>query len=104
MKHKPLSLEAPIGEIHSYQRWSTDEQEWGDSERRQNALAEAYCASMELPLPKKSYSDSGVSGKAGKNRKEGSALAQLLKIVKPNDLILIEDCDRWSREDPITSL
>ena len=106
MKSKSsLTLETPpIGEIHWSQRWSTDAQTWGDSERRQNALAEAWCKMMNLPPPKQSYSDSGLTGKDGRNRKDGSALAELLKIVKPNDLILVEDCDRWSREDPITSL
>ena len=59
---------------------------------------------MGYPEPKDVYSDSGVSSKAGKNRAEGSAFCELLNVVKPNDIIIIEDCDRWSREDPITSL
>ena len=103
-KYSVTDVAETIGDVYSYLRWSTSKQSWGDSERRQNALAEAWCKLKELPPPKEVYSDSGVSSKSGKNRAKGSAFAELLDIVQPSDLIIIEDVDRWGRQDPITSL
>lgn len=90
--------------VHSYIRFSSKPQEWGDSERRQDKAAQDYCDRNGLTLSKMSYADRGVSAKAGKNRADGSAFAELLTMVKPHDIILIEDNDRFSREDPITAL
>jgi len=88
---------------YSYIRFSTPEQEMGDSERRQLALAEGYCARNGLKLSQESFADKGVSAYRGKHREKG-ALGRLLKQLKPGDCVLVENIDRWSREDPLDSL
>jgi DNA invertase Pin-like site-specific DNA recombinase len=87
---------------YSYIRFSTPEQALGDSERRQLNEAEAYCKQHELKLVN-AFADRGVSAFHGKHRESG-ALGRLLKHVKPGDTILIEDTDRWSRENPLDAL
>jgi DNA invertase Pin-like site-specific DNA recombinase len=87
---------------YSYIRFSTPEQALGDSERRQLAEAEAYCKQHGLKLVN-AFADRGVSAFHGKHRESG-ALGRLLKHVKPGDTILIEDTDRWSRENPLDAL
>lgn len=93
-----------VGIAYSYVRFSSKVQEWGDSERRQEAAAKAYCERRGLQLSDLAYADRGVSAKAGRNRTNGSAFYELLQMVKPGDYILVEDNDRFSREDPITAL
>jgi DNA invertase Pin-like site-specific DNA recombinase len=88
---------------YSYIRFSTPEQEMGDSERRQLALAQSYCTKSGLCLSETAFADRGVSAFHGKHRENG-ALGRLLKHVQPGDVLLIEDCDRWSREDPLDAL
>ena len=88
---------------YSYVRFSTPEQEMGDSERRQIALAKSYCAKNGLRLSETAFADRGVSAFHGKHRENG-ALGRLLKHVQPGEVLLIEDCDRWSREDPLDAL
>ena len=88
---------------YSYVRFSTPEQEMGDSERRQIALAKSYCAKNGLQLSETAFADRGVSAFHGKHRENG-ALGRLLKHVQPGEVLLIEDCDRWSREDPLDAL
>jgi DNA invertase Pin-like site-specific DNA recombinase len=87
---------------YSYFRFSTPEQEMGDSERRQVALAKTYCERNGLNLID-TVGDKGVSAYHGKHRTSGS-LASLLKRIKPQDALIIEDCDRWSRESPLDAL
>ena len=87
----------------SYLRFSTPEQALGDSERRQIALAEAYCARNGLALSKEAVADRGRSAYHGAHRTAGN-LGALLKRLKPGQVLLIEDCDRWSREPVIDSL
>src|ERR1043166_6656135 len=89
--------------IYSYIRWSSDPQTWGDSERRQAKAAQDYCARLGVELSTRTFKDRGQSARRGKHR-EGGALAELLSIAKEGDKILIEDNDRFSREDPITAL
>lgn len=89
-------------QAYSYIRFSTPEQALGDSERRQLDEAEAYCKQHELKLVN-AFTDRGVSAFHGKHRESG-ALGRLLKHVKPGDTILIEDTDRWSRENPLDAL
>ena len=87
---------------YSYIRFSTPEQELGDSERRQLALAKAYCVQHGLTLAD-AVADKGVSGYHGRNHTNGE-LGKLLKQMKPGETLLIEDSDRWSRQDPIDAL
>ena len=89
--------------VYSYMRWSSEPQNWGDSERRQEQLAKDWCQRNGRKLADQTFTDRGVSGWHGDNRK-GRALGALLKLVKAGDTILIEDCDRWSRESPLDSL
>jgi DNA invertase Pin-like site-specific DNA recombinase len=86
----------------SYIRFSTPEQALGDSERRQLNAVQAYCDRQGLKLVD-TFADKGVSAFHGAHRENG-ALGRLLKHVKPGDVILIEDTDRWSREDPLDAL
>jgi len=97
--HAPNNMKT----AYSYVRFSTPEQEMGDSERRQIALAKSYCASNGLRLSETAFADRGVSAFHGKHRENG-ALGRLLKHVQPGEVLLIEDCDRWSREDPVDAL
>jgi DNA invertase Pin-like site-specific DNA recombinase len=91
------------GRAFSCMRWSSEPQSWGDSERRQSEAAKAWCERRGLSLVESTYADRGVSGWKGKNRQAG-ALGQLLKTAQSGDTILIEDCDRWSREEPLDAL
>lgn len=84
-------------------RWSSDPQTWGDSERRQNRLADDYCAREGLEIQEPAIAK-GVSGWKGQQRAEGSAFANLLTKVRTGDYILIESNHRFSREDAITAL
>ena len=88
--------------MYSYLRFSSPQQEWGDSERRQENLARDYCQKNGLILSDKSFADRGISGKSGANRR--GALGDLLKLLQPGDYLLIEDNDRLSREDPLTAM
>jgi DNA invertase Pin-like site-specific DNA recombinase len=97
------TTEGREAKVYVYERWSSAAQTDGDSDRRQNDLAVAWCARRDVALAG-CEKDGGVSGWKGKNRSEGSALSRLLKIVKPGDYLLIEDCDRLSRQDWLTSL
>src|SRR6185503_5082986 len=92
-----------IGRVFSYMRWSSEPQTWGDSERRQEAMAKDWCRRHGRALSDRAFADRGVSGWKGDNRKNG-ALGALLKAVRPGDTILVEDSDRWSRESPLDSL
>ena len=88
--------------VYSYLRFSSPQQEWGDSERRQENLAKDYCEKHGLILSDKSFADRGISAWRGANRR--GALGDLLKILKAGDCLLIEDNDRLSREDPLTAM
>ncbi len=44
----------------SYVRWSSDPQEWGDSERRQDKAATACAKKLDVPLVD-GYRDEGTS-------------------------------------------
>jgi DNA invertase Pin-like site-specific DNA recombinase len=89
--------------VYSYIRWSTERQNWGDSERRQEQLAKDWCDRKGLKLSGRSFADRGTSAWKGKNREAG-ALGDLIKIAKSGDVVLIEDNDRFSREDTITAM
>ena len=84
------------GRVFSYLRWSSEPQTWGDSERRQLAMAERWCEQRGLVLTDK-YRDSGVSAYHGRNR--SSQLGELLKEARRGDYVLVEDNDRLSRQN-----
>ena len=88
---------------YSYIRFSTPTQDLGDSERRQLALAKAWCDRNDYVLSDVCFADRGVSAYHGKHREKGR-LGDLLKRVKAGDVILIEDTTRWSREDPLDAM
>ena len=89
--------------VFSYARWSSDGQSDGDSSRRQDETARQWCVRQGLELTS-SEQDAGVSAWKGKNRREGSGLSRLLKVLKPGDYLLVEDIDRLSREDWLTAM
>jgi DNA invertase Pin-like site-specific DNA recombinase len=90
------------GRIFSYVRWSSDGQEFGDSERRQIQAAEAWCAHHGTKLSDERFVDAGVSAWKGANR--CANLGRLLKTVRAGDVLLVEDNDRLSRQDWFTAM
>jgi DNA invertase Pin-like site-specific DNA recombinase len=92
---------------YSYIRFSSAEQQKGDSLRRQVELSEDYARKHNLELDKElTFYDLGVSAFNGKNRDEG-ALRQFIEAVEtgkvaPHSWLLVESLDRISR-DNITS-
>ncbi len=91
---------------YSYIRFSTPDQAAGDSQRRQSQLAADYCNRHGLTLDTElSLNDFGVSGFRGANAKKGGALGAFLdaiedKVVLPGSLLLVENLDRLSRQNP----
>ena len=88
---------------YSYLRFSTPEQQRGDSFRRQANMATEYAQRHGLELDDKSYADLGVSAWRGKNSADG-ALGQFMAAVKsrlipPDSHLLVESLDRVSRQD-----
>jgi DNA invertase Pin-like site-specific DNA recombinase len=102
----PADIKSPFLAIMktalSYLRWSTPAQSFGDSERRQLAAHQQLCQQKGWKLTD-FFADKGVSAYHGKHRANGS-LGHLLKLAKPGQVVLIEDCDRWSREEPLTAM
>jgi DNA invertase Pin-like site-specific DNA recombinase len=88
---------------YSYIRFSTPDQEKGDSRRRQTAAAEAYCKERGLVLDDQlKMEDRGISAFHGKHRTKG-VLGQFLEKVKskeilPGSILIVESLDRLSRE------
>ena len=87
----------------SYRRFSTSEQQHGDSLRRQLAKAEAYCLKHKLTLDiELSFEDLGKSAYRGDNVHTGR-LGAFLKAIEdelviPGDRLLVENLDRLSRQ------
>lgn len=91
------------GIAYSYLRFSTPEQAFGDSRRRQLALAEDYARRHNLLLDKGlNFRDLGVSAFRGKNAKQGGLRSFLDAVehglVPPNSFLLVESLDRLSRD------
>lgn len=86
----------------SYIRWSTPEQSFGDSERRQIENGRRWAADLGAEYLDE-YRDAGMSAARGKNRKKGD-LARLIADVKAARFgnrqvyIGVESIDRLSRE------
>lgn len=89
----------------SYLRFSTPEQEKGDSYRRQTQAAEQYAAKHGLELTDDlRFEDRGVSAFKGRNTTEGK-LGAIIDMVEQGAIprgtyLLVEGFDRLSREDP----
>ena len=87
---------------YSYLRFSTPEQQKGDSKRRQLEGAKQYAATHQLDLDDAlTFHDLGVSAFHGRNAEVGR-LAAFLKavddgLVEPNSYLLVENLDRISR-------
>lgn len=89
----------------SYLRFSTPEQEKGDSYRRQTQAAEEYAQQQGLELTDDlAFEDRGVSAYRGRNAAEGalSAIEDLAHsgAVPDGTYLLVESLDRLSRMDP----
>jgi DNA invertase Pin-like site-specific DNA recombinase len=89
---------------YSYVRFSTPEQKWGDSLRRQEAEAKEWADKKGIELDM-SLRDLGKSGYKGVHRKKG-ALGRFLdqvqrKVVPRGSYLVVEDIDRLSREHPL---
>lgn len=93
----------------SYLRFSTPEQQKGDSFRRQTAMAQAYAAQHGLQLDTAlTFEDLGVSAFRGANAEAGR-LADFLEAVKAElvprgSYLLVEALDRLSRLVPRRAL
>jgi DNA invertase Pin-like site-specific DNA recombinase len=84
----------------AYQRWSTPEQEAGDSRKRQDDLVNAYCAEKGLTLID-THVDPGVSSFRGLNAMTGKLRLLMSEVASGRlkvDYILIETFDRMSRD------
>jgi DNA invertase Pin-like site-specific DNA recombinase len=93
----------PKGRVFNYSRWSSDRQTKGDSLRRQADLALEWCQRNQRVLADEKFIDPGVNAWRGKHRREGR-LGDLLKLVRQDDIILVEDHTRWSREVALQSM
>lgn len=92
-----------------YVRMSTDEQEKGDSLRRQLDQCKAYAERNGLELSEElNLRDIGVSAYSGENAETG-ALGRFLNALKaaqipPGSFLLVESLDRISRQAPMSAL
>lgn len=90
---------------YSYIRFSTPEQELGDSLRRQTDAAVKYAALRGFELDEKlTFRDLGVSAFTGANEETGR-LGEFLAAVHHGDIqrgsyLLVESLDRLSRQKP----
>ena len=91
----------------SYIRMSTEVQLRGHSLQRQKKLAEDYCQKHNLELIEE-LQDIGLSGYSGKHRAKGQLGAFFDGIrqttIDPKTILLVENLDRLSRQDPLTAM
>ena len=90
---------------YSYLRFSTLEQQRGDSFRRQTALADKYALQHGLILDTNlNFKDAGISAFRGKNATDGQFGAFVIAleegIVPKGSYLLVESLDRISRQTP----
>ncbi len=88
---------------YSYLRFSTPEQERGDSFRRQTDAAQRYAEQNGLDLDDSlTLEDTGVSAFRGRNIQEGRLGAFIDAVntgyVRPGSYLLVESLDRLSRD------
>ena len=89
------------GKIYSYLRFSTPEQQLGDSERRQLEMAQEFAAELGAVLDE-TLVDRGLSGYHAAHKKKGH-LGRFLERVERGEIpsgsiLVIENVDRLSRE------
>jgi DNA invertase Pin-like site-specific DNA recombinase len=92
----------PTPKAYSYIRFSTPEQQKGDSNRRQTELSQKYAEAHGLTLDENlTYRDLGVSAFDKSNIRNGELGAFLRAIdsgaVEPGSYLLVESLDRLSR-------
>jgi DNA invertase Pin-like site-specific DNA recombinase len=103
-------IEQHLPRAYSYIRFSTPEQEKGDSLRRQAELSEKYALEHGLQLDKTlSFRDLGVSAFNKSNLRNGGQLRAFLDaidqgIVLPGSYLLVESLDRISRAEILDAL
>ena len=94
---------------YSYIRFSSPEQEKGDSLRRQIKLSEEYAKKRNLVLDDSMrLTDKGLSAFHGAHKAKG-ALGEFLKLVEAGKIpkgsvLLVENLDRLSREQVLDAL
>jgi len=94
---------------YSYIRFSTPEQEKGDSLRRQTEQSEEYAKAHGLVLDSSlRLTDKGLSAFTGFHRTKG-ALGNFLRLVEHGEipkgsLLIVENLDRLSRENVLDAL
>src|SRR5262245_16530265 len=99
-----MTTEAPCKLAFSYTRFSTKEQEGGDSLERQMRLTRAYCERNGLVLDDSlNLRDLGVSAFRGKNVSEGAKLGAFIEAcrtgrVPRGSTLIVENVDRLSRQ------
>jgi DNA invertase Pin-like site-specific DNA recombinase len=100
----PAQGEQTRPKAFSYLRFSTPEQQRGDSFRRQASMAADWCQRNGVELDERSFEDLGVSGYRGLNAETG-ALGKFIEAVQDKSVpqgsyLLIESMDRLSRNKP----
>jgi DNA invertase Pin-like site-specific DNA recombinase len=98
-----------MSQVYIYIRYSSSEQREGDSYERQIKKAKSYCERNGYNfLEQNIYFDDGVSGYTGANRTKGK-LGEFIAAVDigeitPDSFLLVENLDRFSREEPLVTL
>ena len=85
----------------SYVRWSSPEQRFGDSKRRQVQRTEEFCKENNLVLDRRLIDS--ASAYSGKHRRKDSPLSRFLEDLKAGKVpkgavLIIESLDRLSRQ------
>ncbi|MEH5865508.1 recombinase family protein [Escherichia coli] len=91
----------------TYIRWSTKEQDSGDSLRRQTNLIDAFYSKHKNDyylLPAHRYVDKGKSGFHQQHKNQGSDFRRMFEnvmsgAIPEGSLIVVENFDRFSRAD-----
>jgi DNA invertase Pin-like site-specific DNA recombinase len=103
----PVGLVSSIGNlrlimavIHSYIRFSSDKQQWGDSERRQADQGENWAKRHGHKFSDLRFFDSGKSAFRGSKQKMLDAMLKAIKDgrIRAGDILLVEAIDRLSRK------
>ena len=86
--------------VHSYARFSSLQQEGGDSLRRQRQAAEDFCDRRGWTLSELKFTDAGRSGFKGDKQRALNAFVKAIDEgrVNPGELLLVEAVDRLSRK------